>query len=393
MSMRLFVLPFLIAACGAPVSGPSDPTGMGPPLPSTAPTPMVAGAPPSARMQTPVAAPRCEASLDRRPSGRLALVLADGEREGTAVLVELGVPGRVVGRIRLGYQPVVAVDAINHQVLAVCSPRDGATPTELAAYSLDDLGVRWSVPLAERILTKVTAAPSVLPSVDGRYVFTYHYRTLRPGDGHAPGNTRYWVAVRDARTGSLLREVETPQCGVSLFHQATPDLLYLGCSLGGHVRALRTDTWQEAVYFVTSAPRLAALTATGDRYVIATHDQWILTYDATTGRQLSRSHWTDTATPTVPFFGRLAMSGDGSEVWLPTAPPSYEARPGRAIAQIDLRSAKRVEHPVAELGTVMNVHGRVVYVDGGRLAALGQSERLDLGVAHRAVAWTIVAIQ
>lgn len=330
--------------------------------------------------------------MTARPHGPLVLVLADGEREGTALLIELGLPDRVVGTVRLGYQPVVAVDGRNRQLLAICSPRDRTDLTALVAYSLDDLTVRWRVPLSERIMTKVAAAPSVLPSVDGRYVFTYHYRTLRQGDGNAPGNTRYWVGVRDARTGALLREVDTPQCGVALFHQATPELLYLGCGLGGHVRAIRTDTWQEARYFITTVTQLAALNASGERYVVVTSDEWVVTYDTLTGRQLTQTHWSDSATPTVPFFGRLAMTADGSQVWVPRGEPSLEVRPGVAISHVDLTTGARTLHKVADLGAVMYAHGRLLYVAGGRLGVLAPGRLLDLGVRHRVAAWSILGV-
>lgn len=332
--------------------------------------------------------PECAAQLNERPSGSVAVVLADGEQKGTAVLVGLD-PDRVLGRVELGYQPVVALDAPNRQLLAICSPEDNSSAA-LVAYSLDDLGVRWSVPLEERILTKVSAWPSILPSVDGRYVFTYHYRTLRPGNGEAPGSTRYWIGVRDARTGLLLREVETPLCSVGLFHQATPDLLFLQCALGGHLRAIRTDTWQEERYHVTSgAIRLSGLTASGDRYIVVTQDLWVLTFDAVTGRQLSAEHWSETAMPVVPFFGRLAMAPDASKLWVPTAPPGYEVRPGTAVVSIDLAAEGHESYPTTNVGAVAWLKERVLYVDEASLRSLDRPDRLDLGVGHRVVAWRI----
>lgn len=333
----------------------------------------------------------CAADLVDRPSGPTVVVLADGERTGTALVVGLE-PGRVLGRVELGYQPVVAVDAVNRQLLVICSTQQNRG-TALVAYSLDDLSIRWSVPLAERILTKVSAAPSVLPSVDGRYVFTYHYRSLRAGDGNAPGNTRYWIGVRDAKTGALLREVDTPQCGVGLFHQATPDRLFVSCALGGHLRAIRTDTWQEDSYHVTTGQaRLSALTAAGDRYVVVTHDLWVLVFDTLSGRQLSAKHWTDTAMPVVPFFGRLAMSPDGAQLWIPTAPPSYEVRPGNAVAQIGLLLNEQRVHFIADLGAVALAHGRTLHVAGGRFGSLDRTEELDLGISHRVVSWSIFPV-
>lgn len=316
-------------------------------------------------------------------------MLADGERRGTVLHVQFD-PDRIVGRVDLGYQPVAAVDTRNRQLIAICSPADNSG-TALVAYALDDLSVRWQVPLAERILTKVVAMPSVMPSVDGKYVFTYHYRTLRPGDGNAPGNTRYWIGVRDAGSGALLREVETPLCSVAMFHQAGPERLFLSCG-SGHVRVIRTDTWQEAGRYAAPATfRLAAVTAAGDRYVTVSQDLWIIAVDTSTGRQLSATHWSESASPVVPFFGQLAMSLDGSAAWIPIGPPSYEARPGDTIAEIDLLAGKRSDHRVADLGGVGVAHDRVFYVGGGWLGSIDGRTRVDLGVSHPVVAWRILA--
>jgi hypothetical protein len=331
--------------------------------------------------------PECKATLSAPISGPVVLVLADGGGLGTAMIVGLD-SNQVLGRVELGYEPVVALDTRNRQLIAVCSTQDNST-TSLVAFGLDDLSVRWRVPFAERILTTGRDWPSVLASVDGRYVFTYHYRTLRAGDANAPGATRYWIGVRDARTGALLREVETPQCGVALFHQATPDLLFFSCPLSGDLRAIRTDTWQEDRKYSVPASRLAGLTAAGDHYVSVTGDLWVYTTETATGRQLSASHWSDTATPVVPFFDRLAMSADGSELWVPTAPPSYETLPGNAIADINLTRGERGMQPVPALGAVGVAEHRVLYVDGGWLRSLDGTVHLDLGVAHSVVTWRI----
>lgn len=331
--------------------------------------------------------PECKATLNAPISDSVVLVLADGERIGTAMIVGLNT-NQVLGRVELGYGPVVALDARNRQVVAVCSTQDNST-TSLVAFRLDDLSVRWRVPFAERILTTGGGWPSVLASVDGRYLFTYHYRTLRPGDANAPGATRYWIGVRDARTGALMREVETPQCGVALFHQATPDLLFISCPLSGELRAIRTDTWQEDRKFPVPSGRLAGLTDAGDRYVSVTGDLWTYTTDTATGRQLTASHWSDTATPVVPFFGRLAMSSDGSELWVPTAPPGHDVTPGNAIADIDLARGDRRVQPVPALGAVGLAEHRVLYVQDGWLRSIDGTVQLNLGVAYRVVTWRI----
>jgi hypothetical protein len=331
--------------------------------------------------------PECKATLNTPISGSVAVVLADGEQTGTATIVGLNT-NKIFGRVDLGYAAVVALDAPNRQLVAICSNENNST-TSLVAFGLDDLSIRWRVPFAERILTTGGGWLSILASVDGRYIFTYHYRVLRPGDANAPGNTRYWIGVRDARTGTLLREVETPQCGVALFHQATPNLLFFSCPLSNELRAIRTDNWQEDRKYPITGGRLAGLTAAGDRYVSVTADLWVYTTDTATGRQLSASHWSDTATPVVPFLDRLAMTGDGSEMWVPTAPASYDVTPGNAIADIDLARGERRIQPVPALRAVGLADRRVLYIQDGWLRSLDGTVHVDLGVSYRVVTWRI----
>jgi hypothetical protein len=155
-------------------------------------------------------------------------------------------------------------------------------------------------------------------------------------------------------------------------------------------RSIRTDNWQEDRKYPISGGRLAGLAGAGDRYVSVTADPWVYTTDTATGRQLSASYWSDTATPVVPFFDRLAMTGDGSELRVPTAPPSYDVTPENAIADIDLARGERRIQPVPALRVVGLADRRVLYVQDGWLRSLDGMVQVDLGASYRVVTWRIV---
>lgn len=378
----LLVCCLALAAC-LPIQTSAAPT------PSTAPaTPQVA---PGPTARAPLAARAVDCPVERlAPSPEsVVVVLADGETKGTASIIDVA-SQRVVARVELGYQPVVELDLKNRQLLVICSPDANTAGTELIALGLDDLAIRWRVPLADRLLMKISTLPGVLASsVDGLYVLTQHYQVLRPGDPYAPGNGRWWFEVRDARTGAQLRSVELSACGVGLFYQATPDLVFVSCT-HGMSRLIRTDTWQTLVTHATSSSfRLGALTASGDHFIGVTHDFWVLTSDVKQGRQTAASHWADTAMPVVPLFDRLAMSSDGSRLWVPTSAPSFEFGAGTALVAVDLRSGTHREHPAQRLEAVARSDDRVLYVDGGRLRTLDRPGEVDLSVSHRVTTWRI----
>jgi hypothetical protein len=346
----------LLAACGSLAGSP----GGALPSPSPAPTPRVAEGLTQPQVTVPVAG-LCTPTLTGPPgSGPVLVALADRVGSGVVFLLDAN-NGTLRGRIDLSSTPEAAVDWTNGRLLTFCG-------AELVAFDLASLREQWRIPIEHRAVTKAPGGQRALTvGGDGRLVFVLHYRTLRPGDAYAPGNSITWLTGHDARTGAELGRVDFPDCvGHSVF-AASGAAAYVQCRDVLH--AVDPVTWSVARTFsYSNAIGPAAMLGERALYGV-TRELGVLALDLQTGGITPICCKTTSTSATAQSWDRLAMGPGGLSLWViaKVSEPRNEFDPD-TLAVFNLRGVNSVfAMPVPGLRGVGVVGSRVVYGAGGSL--------------------------
>lgn len=169
----------------------------------------------------------------------LAVLEVPNVAEAGAVVVLDPADGRLLYRLRVGYDPALAASLDGSRLYVASNatapdgqPLPGRPVPELWVVDRISGQIVAKSPLPDRAMnTMPTSTPSLAVSVDGRYVYALRMRTL------VPGTDRHSVAVLDAASGRELADVELPGC---VFPSLLPvrDGLRVACLDGGAVFAI-----------------------------------------------------------------------------------------------------------------------------------------------------------
>lgn len=325
--------------------------------------PTATSAPPST-LGSPTAS-ACRA-LDIKPGSGAALV-AVAERAPIAVAFVLdAATGAIRGRVQLpSAVPEVALDAKGKQLVVLC---EGPQSSQLVAFDLDTVAERWRVGTTDPRTTKATGGlPTLGVSRDGNFLFVQHSKALL-ADAEAPGGSRYWLSVHDARTGAALTEVQLPDCKAgSRLVAGAPASVTIICKDGA--RVADAPTWR--VVRTIPVANFGPVTLIDDTRLLGITPQLqVLGLDLRTGTTFEDSAWVEQRTARVTHWGRLTASPDGSRLWVLTGPAASVSgvdAPPDTLTEINLATRKRIDTPIRDLRGVGLVGTRVVYFVQGRL--------------------------
>lgn len=314
-------------------------------------------------------------ALDGVATGPVFVALADQGSHGVAFLLS-ATTGAHRGRIEISGSPQAALDTVGGQLLLIC---DEVGASHLVSFDLGTLRERWRTPIADRQLTKAPGdIPALTVSGESQLAFVMHYRALRPGDANAPGASRYWLSAHDARSGTVLAEVELPDCGVGSVHVSSSAAVFVLCKDG--LRVIDTG-WRVARTYAVPAT-LRPVGVVGTRFLGVTRELRVIGLDLSTGAVVEDSEWGGTRT-TANAWGRLAIAAAGCCIWVLAKGDGDPNEFGPDfIAHIDLQQRERVDLPAPNVRGVGVVGTHLVYIADGRVHSTGGSLDTVLSSEH-----------